>query len=412
MKFIVVTYGTEGDTRPLGVLCRALMDAGHDVRLLADGATLGSAVALGIPTVALAGDIKAMVQEANATSSSGSVQSLAAAFKRIANANTAAWLRDIVDAGRGCDAILVSGLAAFAGLSAAEYLGVPAIGLGLIPITPTAEFASPFLPPRLLPRVLNRWSHRFVNALVWRVFSEATNAARMSICGLPPRRKVFADHPMLYGVSPSLLPQPEDWPANARVCGQWINATPEWRAPQDLVDFLDAGAPPIYVGFGSMVGFDAKKLLDMIIAAVDGRRALIYPGWSGMGTSVLPDNFLVIGETPHDWLLPRMSLVIHHGGSGTSHSATRAGVPSVVIPFAGDQSFWGERLHRAGIADRPTGAKRISVSALAKSIEFAESAHARACAAKLGHQMAAEDGSAVAIDAIENFVRMRRQITA
>jgi UDP:flavonoid glycosyltransferase YjiC (YdhE family) len=403
MKFIVVTYGTEGDTRPLSVLCRALMDAGHDIRLLADGATLGSAVALGVPTTALAGDIKAMVQEANA--SAGGVGSLATAFKRIANANTAAWLRDIVDAGRGCDAILVSGLAAFAGLSAAEYLGVSAIGLGLIPITPTAEFASPFLPPRLLPRVLNRWSHRFVNSLVWRVFSEATNAARVSICGLPPRRKVFADHPMLYGVSPSLLPQPADWPANARVCGQWVNATSDWRAPQELVDFLDAGAPPIYVGFGSMVGFDSKKLLDMIIAAVDGRRALIYPGWSGMGTAVLPDNFFVIGETPHAWLFPRTSLVIHHGGSGTSHSATRAGVPSVVIPFAGDQPFWGDRLYRAGVADRPISAKRMSTSALAKSIEFAEGA--RACAASLRQRMAAEDGCAVAIEAIEKFVRMR-----
>ena len=129
---------------------------------------------------------------------------------------------------------------------------------------------------------------------------------------------------MLYGISPSLLPQPTDWPNNAWMCGQWITRCAMGSAPGAEI-FLSAGDPPIYIGFGSMTGFDPHALLIAVIAAVDGRRALFYPGWSGADPLKLPTNFSIIGDTPHDWLFPRMSLVIHHGGSGTTHSAARAG---------------------------------------------------------------------------------------
>ena len=406
MKFIVATYGTDGDTRPLSALCRGLMDAGHEVRLFADGGTLGSAEALGIPAAALAGDIKAVLRQGDVAAGRSGFKNLTAAFARIANANTASWMQDIAAAAQGCDAIILSGLAAFAGLSVAEQLDIPAIGLGLIPITPTTAFPSPFLPPGQLPRWLNRSSHRLVNALVWRVFRKATNAARISVCGLPPRRSVWIDHPMLYGISPSLLPRPDDWPANAQICGQWLSRTPDWSPPQDLGEFLAAGAPPLYVGFGSMAGFDRRALFDSVIAAVAGRRALFYAGWSGIDTAALPGNFLAIGETPHDWLFPRTSLVIHHGGSGTTHSAARAGVPSVVVPFAGDQPFWADRLQHLGVAGRAVTAKGLSAAALARGIDFAETAGDRAAA--LGRQMAAEDGVSTTIAAIETIMARSR----
>jgi sterol 3beta-glucosyltransferase len=208
----------------------------------------------------------------------------------------------------------------------------------MIPLTPTSAFPSPFLSPRFTPRWLNRFSYRLVAELLWRAFGNATNAARSKV-GLPPGRKIWSDHPMLYGISPSLLPQPADWPDNARMCGQWVRPVCEWKAPPSLQSFLSAGNAPIYVGFGSMLGFDHRALLDIVIDAVGGRRALFYPGWSGADLLRLPQNFCVIGDTPHDWLFPRTSLVVHHGGSGTTHSAARAGVPSVVLPFAADQFF-------------------------------------------------------------------------
>ncbi|GLQ90234.1 glycosyltransferase [Dyella flagellata] len=407
MKFSVVTYGTEGDARPFAALCRALMDAGHEAQLLADAATLGSAKALGVPSMALAGDIRGALQSDQAISAvvakGERFGNTAKALAHIANVNAEAWLRLIVMASEGCDALIVAGLAAFVGLSAADYLGVRAIGAGMIPITPTVAFASPFLPPRGLPRWLNRASHEFVNGMLWRAFRKATNTARSKVCQLPARAKLWTGHPMLYGVSPSLFPALDDWPANAQLCGQWLMPSPAWSAPTELKDFLAAGEPPVYIGFGSMAGFDRAKLLREIIKAVAGRRALFYPGWSGVDASLLPDNFLLIGETPHDWLFPRTSLVIHHGGSGTTHSAARAGIPSVVVPFAGDQFFWAERLHRAGAAAPAVNGKHLDAVKLAQAMAFAQTEQVLAGARALGEKMRAENGLGTTVSLLEKI---------
>ena len=202
MKFIVATYGTEGDARPFAALCRGLMDAGHEARLVADAATLGSAHALGVPTTALSGDIRGALSAdraiAGVVAKGGGFNDTARALAKIANENAESWLRTIIEAGEACDAILVAGLAAFVGFSAAEYLGVKSIGSGMIPITPTASFPSPFLPPKWVPRLLNRASHGFVNDMLWKAFRDKTNAARV-LFKLPPRKTVWTGHPMVYG---------------------------------------------------------------------------------------------------------------------------------------------------------------------------------------------------------------------
>lgn len=400
MKFVVATYGTEGDARPLAALSRALFDAGHQVRLLADVATLGSAASLGIPTIPLAGDIKKVLQPARQTRPTDTIRDLT----KITNANTESWLRQITAAAKGCDAIIVSALASFVGLSAAEYLGIKGIGAGFIPITPTAAFASPFLPPAAVPKWLNKTSHKFVNNTVWSLLRKKTNSARASVCGLPPRRSVFTDHPILWGVSPSLLPRPNDYPATTWICGQWIAPAPDWSPPSDLTEFLAAGEPPVYIGFGSMAGLLQPQLLQELIAGVGERRALFYPGWSRIEPAQLPSNFFVVRDTPHSWLLPQTSVVIHHGGAGTTHSAARAGVPSVVVPFVGDQLFWADRLHRLGVAPPPLSVKNLRAPKLAERLAFAEQPDVRARAAMLGAQMRAENGLTNAVAAIETLL--------
>jgi UDP:flavonoid glycosyltransferase YjiC (YdhE family) len=408
MKLVVVTYGTEGDARPLAALCRALMDAGHEALLLADGATLGTAQSLGVRTMALAGDIRGTLQPsgsiARVVAKGSDFGGTAKVLAQIANAHAEAWMRSVVTAGHGCDAIVVSGLAAFVGLSAAEYLGITAIGAGLIPITPTSAFASPFLPPRFVPRFFNRPSHSLVNALLWRAFRDATNDARAKVCGLAPRREGWTRHPMLYGVSPTLVPRPRDWPANARMCGQWTPPDPGFAPPQALAEFLAAGDAPLYIGFGSMAGFDRQQLIGELVAAVAGRRALFNPGWSGADVSGLPANFFAVGDIPHAWLFPQTSLVVHHGGSGTSHSATRAGVPSVVVPFAGDQFFWADRLCRIGVAAGPVRGKDLRAQDLARNIDLAGRDGMRSRAREAGQKMMAEEGLTVAISAIEEIM--------
>ncbi|MFM0649534.1 glycosyltransferase [Paraburkholderia bryophila] len=405
MKFVVVTYGTEGDTRPLAALCAALAAAGHEAHLLGDRATLESGRALGIPVTALAGDIKATLQPAlsgaGAVAGRSRFNNTANALAGIANDHAEAWLRETVRAGEGCDAMIASGLAAFVGLSAAEYLGVKAIGAGLIPITPTRAFASPFFPPTRVPSFLNRASHALVNGVLWRAFRKKLNAARAAVCKLPPRQELWTKHPMLYGVSPHLVNPPADWPANAHLCGQWMTPLADWTPPQDLTEFLAQGDAPIYVGFGSMTSFNAQTALKEVIAAAGGRRTLLHRGWSDMDVSSLPANFHVVGNIPHEWLFPRMSVVVHHGGSGTSHSAARAGIPSVVVPFAGDQFFWANRLQRAGIAGEPVDGKNLRAAGLSRAIDYAERAEVRVRAQSIGGLMREENGVGCAVSLIE-----------
>ncbi|TYT26627.1 glycosyltransferase family 1 protein [Luteimonas viscosa] len=396
MKILLLTYGTEGDTRPLAALGHALQQAGHEAHLLADASTLDSARALGLPCSALAGDIRA------ALAVEGAMREITRNLSALSLRHTGDWLAQAIEAGRDCDAVVVSGLAAFAGLSAAEALRVPAIGALLIPISGTSEFPSPFL-PLAPPRALNFASHWLFSRLTWQLFRGATNRARRA-AGLPPRRRIWDEHPMLYGISPALVPRPADWRDNAHVCGQWIPPrAPDWRPDADLLAFLDAGEPPVYVGFGSMTGFDNARLLDAVVGAVGGRRALFHPGWSGIDAAQLPANFHAVGHVPHDWLLPRTALAIHHGGSGTTHSACRAGVPSVIVPFAGDQFFWNARLRQAGVMRHALRGSTITAARLGEAIAFAGSEDARRQAASLGERMQGEDGCAEAVALVERY---------
>lgn len=407
MKFIVATYGTEGDARPFAALCRGLMDAGHEARLLADPATLGTAHALGVPTTALSGDIRNTLfgndTASGVVTKGGGFNATARVLAKIANENAESWLGTIVAAASGCDAVLAAGLAAFVGFSAAEYLGIKSIGSGMIPITPTSEFPSPFLPSKWVPRALNRASQRFVNAMLWKAFRGKTNAARVTL-GLPPRTVVWKNLPMIYGVSPTLSPQPADWPEHVYLCGQWLVPANDWVATDELASFLADGEAPIYIGFGSMSGFDGPRLLEILIRATNGRRVLLNPAWSGIDPSGLTDNVLVIGDTPHDWLFPRVSVVIHHGGSGTSHSATRAGVPSIVIPFAGDQFFWAERLRIAGVSPKPLDARKLTIQEVRAALDFADSSRVRNQARTMGEMMHQENGVRNAIGILERLV--------
>jgi sterol 3beta-glucosyltransferase len=274
----------------------------------------------------------------------------------------------------------------------------------MFPLTPTREFAYPFLPPGAVWHRLNRLSHHVVNGFLWRAFRPALNRARAEVCALPALRRMPSRHPVLYGYSPTLLPRPGDWPEQVEVCGQWTLPMPHWQPPTALRAFLDAGPPPVYIGFGSMGGFDATRLRDALVHGLAGRRALFYPGWSRVDVSGLPDTVHVLGDTPHDWLFPRTACVVHHGGSGTTHSAARAGVPSVVVPFAGDQPFWAHRLALAGVAPAAVPGSRFGAGDLARGLAFADRSDVRERARRLGAALRSEDGLAHAVTSIERRV--------
>lgn len=400
MRIVVLTYGTEGDTRPLVALSRALIKAGHEVSLLGETQSLGLAHRLAVPAMPLSGDIRALFSRWSQSGARGTAKALV----ELTNANTAAWMTQTLQAAQGCDAIVLSGLAGFVGLSVAERLGVPAIGAGMIPLTPSREFPSPFLPSTWVPTRLNRASLTLTNQLLWLALRKTLNRARADVLGLPPKKKLWTEHPMLYGISPTLLPTPKDWPDNAVLCGQWVPLGTDFIPPAALTQFLAAGPAPIYVGFGSMTGIDLPRMLDIVIKALNGRRAVVWPGWSDIGSMALPENMLRIDATPHDWLFPRMAAVIHHGGSGTSHSAASAGKPSIVMPFAGDQSFWADRLYRAGIAPSALSPARLNSTMLANAISFVEQSSVIARATTIRQAMAREDGLSTGVMMIEKLL--------
>lgn len=407
MKFTFVTYGTDGDTRPLVALARELIGRGHQVHLLSDISGAAFAQAHGVPFTALAGSMRDTVMPGGALSKimqdGGDFSRITRACAQIAKDNTAAWMATTREVAQGSDALLFAGLAAFVGLAVAEELDIPCIGAGMWPMTPTREFATAFMRPRRLPGWANRMSHRFFTAMTWMLFRPAINEARKQVFGAAPRRRMWEGYPVLYGCSSALVPRPADWPENAELCGAWHLPPPtDWQPPESLAQYLSAGEPPVYIGFGSMAGFDRAKLLGVLVDAAGLRRVLFYPGWSGVDLSQLPRNFYVLPDTPHDWLFPRTSLIVHHGGAGTTHAAARAGLPSVVVPFAGDQFFWAGRIERAGIGRACTQASALDGPSLGQLMDAAGVPAVRKRARAVAAQMGLENGNAYAADRLLN----------
>jgi sterol 3beta-glucosyltransferase len=207
MRIVALTFGTEGDTRPVLALCRGLLDAGHDVAVLAERSGDALATTCGVPFVALAGDMAAEMESAGSDllPRGDDVKRVARALSDIATRHTKDWMRATLAHARGADAILCAGLAIYVGLSCAEALTIMSIGVALQPMMPTRAFASPFLPPHRLPKFVNRASHRLVLAMMWRAFRGAINDARRDVAQQPPRRRQWDGYPILFGVSPTLV---------------------------------------------------------------------------------------------------------------------------------------------------------------------------------------------------------------
>jgi sterol 3beta-glucosyltransferase len=172
-----------------------------------------------------------------------------------------------------------------------------------------------------------------------------------------------------------------------------------------LVEFLVAGSPPVYVGFGSMAGRNPEKVTQIVFESLarSGQRGVIATGWGGLAVSDLPDNLFKIESIPHDWLFPQMVAVVHHGGAGTTAAGLRAGKPTVICPFFGDQPFWGRRVFELGVGPEPIPHKKLSVEKLANAIQVAVSDDdIRKRAAGLGEKIRAENGIARAVDFISD----------
>jgi sterol 3beta-glucosyltransferase len=238
---------------------------------------------------------------------------------------------------------------------------------------------------------------------------------RKETLGLPPGKSATNDYringrpvPILYNYSSHVVPVPDDWDRPAYVTGFWfLDEQDDWQPPADLVEFLDAGTAPVYVGFGSMVANDPQRMTRTAIAALEKavQRGVIATGWGALGDLDVPPTIFKLKDAPHEWLFPRMAAVVHHGGAGTMAAGLRAGKPTVICPFIADQPFWGNAVCRQGFGPRPIPQKKLSVDNLADAIRIAATdAGMRERACTVGEQLTAEDGVANAVDVIQRHL--------
>jgi UDP:flavonoid glycosyltransferase YjiC (YdhE family) len=302
----------------------------------------------------------------------------------------------------------------FVGLALAEKLDIPLVQAHYVPFTPTGHFAGALVAPGVsrLGRAANVLSHHLTRQMMWQQGRQADAAARQQVLGLPPapffgpyRLPRLNDTPVLYGFSPAVIAKPADWGEDIHITGYWfLEQEANWSPPPTLEEFLQRGPAPLYIGFGSMSSRKPEETAQLILQALaqTGQRAILLSGWNGLKAEKLPDHVLVIDSAPHDWLFERVAAVIHHGGAGTTAAGLRAGVPSIVIPFFGDQPFWGQRVADLGVGPQPIPRQQLSAARLAKAIGGVVGDQAmRQRAAALGAKIRAEDGVGQAVKVIE-----------
>jgi sterol 3beta-glucosyltransferase len=299
------------------------------------------------------------------------------------------------------------------GFAIAQSRRIPILQAYVFPFMPTHEFASPLFPALPSVGVLNWLSFQALRQMLWQT-SKAVDAATRQLLKLPkgsfwgPFAQLQRDRvPALYGYSQYVVPRPYDWPENHQVSGYWVLDTPDdWEPPSDLVDFLNAGDPPVYIGFGSMVSRSAEKDGQIALEALAkaGQRGVVATGWGGLKVADLPDSVHLIASIPHSWLFPRMAAVVHHGGAGTTAAGLRAGVPSVIIPFMGDQVFWGRRVADLGVGTSPIPKKQLTTDRLVQAIqEMVSNTKIVEKARGLGEKIRAEDGVANLVEFVEHY---------
>jgi UDP:flavonoid glycosyltransferase YjiC (YdhE family) len=196
-----------------------------------------------------------------------------------------------------------------------------------------------------------------------------------------------------------------DWPDDVEVVGYWWpSVPPTWRPSQELSDFLEAGPPPVFVGFGSMAVGRGAELGSVILAALRQARvrAVVQSGWADV--SVDDDDVLQIGGAPHEWLFPRMAATVHHAGAGTTGAGLRAGLPTVTVPVLVDQPFWADRIHRLGAGPPPIPFAELTAPRLASAIQAAlGQGRYREQAAALSDLIGREDGAETVARRIEQL---------
>lgn len=387
MRVVLLTYGTRGDVEPLAGLATRLLALGAEVTACVppDEEFAKLLAGVGVPSVPFGPSMRASMTGAVATDPS-----------RFAAEMVAAYFGTVAPAAAGSDALVATSYLPVGARSVAEKLGIPYVYACHHPF----DLPSAHYPPQGPPLAADVTDNRALWDLDARRaderWGEALNTHRAA-AGLPPvtgvRDHVLTDRPWLTS-DPALAPWHDLPDLDVVQTGAWI--LPDERPlPADLVSFVDAGTPPVYVGFGSMPlrSHDVARATVAAVRAL-GHRVLVSRGWADLALTDDHDDCFAIGETNHQALFRRVAAVVHHGGAGTTTTAARAGTPQLVLPQFFDQPRWAARVADLGIGVAHTG-PAPTVESLSAALETVLSHETRERAAAVAGTIRT-DGATVA----------------
>ena len=396
-RIMVLTAGSTGDVEPFAALAARLAEREHIVTLAADPGFQALAPGGPVEFAPIRADFQSLLPTADRKRPSMRAE----VFPVIRGMLEDSWT--IAQARR--PELIVAHQKTLAAAHIAEKLAIAHVQALTVPmLTPTRDFPLPAMVNRDLGGVLNRASYRLVGMLT-RPYASLIRDWRRDALSLAPRGSPPPPARTLYCYSPSLVPTPRDWPAEAVATGYWFRDRAAEESPDsELERFVREGTPPAYLGFGSSVGPDPVRLGAAVAAAVrkTGTRAVVATGWGGVSDLHADADTMVVERLSHRWLFPRVAAVVHHGGAGTTAAGLLAGRPTIICPFQGDQHFWGAAVHRAGAGPEPVPAKELDAERLAAAIERAlgDSAMQRR-AGELSQALRREDGVGRASEQIE-----------
>jgi UDP:flavonoid glycosyltransferase YjiC (YdhE family) len=425
LQIAILVTGTRGDVQPFIPIGQRLLRDGHRVRLASHAVFRDFIESNGLEFYPLGGDPKELI--AYMVKTGGAllpshldeiVDDVPKKRKMLEEIIESCWgACTTADPGRAgaapftADAIIANP-PCYAHAHVAEKLRIPLHMMFTMPWTPTTAFPQPLAnldPGRHQPR-LNWLSYFAVDLLTWAGICDIVNRFRRHTLGLPTLHvtaegaNVINDRavPFTYLWSPGLIPKPDDWHDHVDVADFiFFEQKSRFEPPADLLAFLDAGDPPIYVGFGSCVVENPAELTRTIFAALEaaGVRGIVSAGWSGLGGGETPRHVHLIGECAHDWLFPRCAAVCHHGGAGTTATGLRCDRPTVIVPFFGDQPFWGHMVAEAGAGPLPVPIRELSVERLAAAFRACARPEVQARAAEIGAVLRSRSGADLAVEA-------------
>ena len=416
MRIAIIAPGSQGDVQPFIALGKGLIKAGNVVRLVTNQNHREQVESHRIefwPIEVNTEDIIRSEKMRDALESGKLLTSMARMGKELKQHAELLAQRCLV-ACQGMDMVMagISGL--FIGHSIAEKLDIQFVQTHNIPFTTTKAF-----PGALLPRYPSwlgsyRLSHRLTQQIVWQANRPTDKVIREQVLELPKspffgpfKSETLKNGPIIYGISPSVITRPDDWADNIHIAGFWLLDPPDkWTPSTELTNFLQNGPAPLYIGFGSMSSRKPEKTSNLVLQTLreTNQRAIVFSGWGGLSKVNLPDSVLMVNSVPHSWLFPRVQAVIHHGGAGTTAAGLNAGVPSIIIPFHGDQPYWGRLIASLGVGPNPIPRKKLSSTRLAKAIQEVQSnQEMKERAANLGSKIRAENGIGRAIEIINEI---------